>query len=39
MFIPYTLAGSVSGDRIEGTLKVMSVERQFVGRRRANSGR
>jgi pimeloyl-ACP methyl ester carboxylesterase len=38
MFIPYTLAGSVSGDRIEGTLKVMSVERQFVGRRRANSG-
>jgi hypothetical protein len=36
MFVPYILAGTVSGDRIEGTLKVMSVERPFVGRRRAN---
>ena len=36
-FVPYTLTGVLSGDRIEGELKVMSVERRFVGRRRAAS--
>jgi pimeloyl-ACP methyl ester carboxylesterase len=37
LFVPYTLTGTVSADRIEGTLKVMSVERQFAGQRRATS--
>jgi len=34
LFVPYTLTGTMSADRIEGTLKVMSVERQFTGQRR-----
>jgi pimeloyl-ACP methyl ester carboxylesterase len=37
MFVPYTLKGTVDGDRIEGVLKVMSVERSFVGERRKPS--
>lgn len=37
LFVPYTLDGELSGDRIEGALKVMSIERHFVGRRRAES--
>jgi pimeloyl-ACP methyl ester carboxylesterase len=38
-FVPYVLTGTVSGDRIEGTLKVMSVERRFSGQRRAAQAR
>jgi pimeloyl-ACP methyl ester carboxylesterase len=35
LFAPYTLTGTIDGDRIEGVLKVLSVERRFTGRRRA----
>jgi pimeloyl-ACP methyl ester carboxylesterase len=34
LFVPYTITGTVDGDRIEGVLKVMSIERTFVGVRR-----
>lgn len=34
MLVPYTMTGSLRGDTIEGSLKVMSVERHFIGRRR-----
>lgn len=34
MLVPYTLSGTQSGDRIDGLLKVMSVERRFTGTRR-----
>jgi len=32
--IPYVIAARVDGDRIEGSLKVLSVERRFTGYRR-----
>jgi hypothetical protein len=35
LFVPYTLSGTVSGDRIEGILKVSGTERRFTGQRRA----
>ncbi|HEX8571821.1 MAG TPA: hypothetical protein VF759_03620 [Allosphingosinicella sp.] len=34
MAVPYTISGRVSGNRMEGTLKVMSVTRSFTGTRR-----
>ena len=34
MLVPYRMTGIVRGDTIEGSLKVMSVERHFIGRRR-----
>jgi|GEM_PF-821098 len=34
LFVPYTLTGTLDGDSMEGTLKVLSVERSFTGRRR-----
>jgi pimeloyl-ACP methyl ester carboxylesterase len=37
LFVPYVLSGTLRGDAIEGVLKVMSVERHFVGRRRVVS--
>lgn len=32
--VPYTISGRVSGDRMEGTIKVLSVTRHFTGARR-----
>jgi len=32
--IPYVIAARIEGDRIEGSLKVLSVERRFTGYRR-----
>ncbi len=34
MLVRYRIDGRVSGDRLEGRLKVLSVERQFTGIRR-----
>jgi hypothetical protein len=34
LLVPYTMTGTLRGDTIEGSLKVMSVERHFIGRRR-----
>jgi len=34
MAVPYTITGRVAGDRMEGTLKVLSVTRPFTGTRR-----
>jgi len=34
MLVPYRIEGSVRGDRMEGALKAMSVERRFTGARR-----
>ncbi|TMJ20223.1 MAG: hypothetical protein E6G92_10860 [Alphaproteobacteria bacterium] len=34
MLVPYRIEGHVSGDRMEGALKVMSVDRRFTGVRR-----
>ena len=34
MLVPYVMAGTLRGDTIEGSLKVLSVERHFIGRRR-----
>ena len=34
MAVPYTIAGRIAGDRMEGTLKVLSVEKRFTGARR-----
>ena len=33
-FVPYIMTGIVNDDSIEGVLKVRSIERRFVGRRR-----
>lgn len=35
MMVPYRIEGQVSGDRMEGALKALSVERRFTGVRRA----
>jgi hypothetical protein len=32
--VPYVIAARIDGDRIEGSLKVLSVERRFTGYRR-----
>jgi len=34
MAVPYTIAGRVTGDRMEGTIQVLSVTRPFTGERR-----
>jgi hypothetical protein len=34
MLVPYRIEGRVRGDRMEGALKVMSVDRRFTGIRR-----
>lgn len=34
MAVPYTIAGRVSGARMEGTIKVLTVTRHFTGVRR-----
>jgi hypothetical protein len=34
MMVPYTISGRVAGDRMEGSLKVMSVTKVFTGTRR-----
>ena len=34
MLVPYRIEGQVSGNRMVGVLKVMSVERRFTGNRR-----
>ncbi|HEX8625576.1 MAG TPA: hypothetical protein VF782_10915 [Allosphingosinicella sp.] len=34
MAVPYTIAGRVAGNRMEGTIKVLSVTRRFAGTRR-----
>ena len=34
MSVPYTIAGRVEGNRMEGTIKVLSVTRHFTGARR-----
>jgi hypothetical protein len=34
MAVPYTITGRVAGNRMEGTLKVLSVTRHFTGTRR-----
>jgi hypothetical protein len=34
MLVPYRIQGQVNGNRMEGVLKVMSVERRFTGNRR-----
>lgn len=34
MLVPYVMAGTLHGDTIEGSLKVLSVDRRFIGRRR-----
>ena len=34
MLVPYTIEGRVRGDRMEGSLKMLSVDRRFTGRRR-----
>lgn len=34
MLVPYAIEGSVRGDHMEGSLKVLSVERRFTGVRR-----
>jgi hypothetical protein len=34
MMVPYIIAGTVSGDRMTGSFKVMSVEKRFSGVRR-----
>lgn len=34
MAVPYTIQGRISGDRMNGTLKVLSVTRSFTGERR-----
>lgn len=35
MLTPYRIEGRVSGDRMEGSLKVLSVDRRFTGVRRS----
>lgn len=35
MLVPYRIEGQVSGDRMEGALKALSVHRRFTGVRRA----
>jgi hypothetical protein len=37
MLVPYRIEGHVRGDRMEGALKVMSVDRRFTGIRRSGS--
>jgi hypothetical protein len=37
MLVPYRIEGHVRGDRMEGALKVMSVDRRFTGIRRRGS--
>jgi hypothetical protein len=37
MLVPYRIEGNVRGDRMEGALKVMSVDRRFTGIRRRGS--
>ncbi|MEA3053338.1 MAG: hypothetical protein QOG72_2241 [Sphingomonadales bacterium] len=32
--VPYTISGRIDGDRMQGSLKVLSVERRFTGSRR-----
>ena len=34
MAVPYTITGRVAGDRMEGSIKVLSVTRHFTGARR-----
>ena len=34
MLVPYTIEGNVRGDRLEGSLKMLSVDRRFTGIRR-----
>jgi len=34
MLVPYTIEGRVHGDRLEGSLKMLSVDRRFTGVRR-----
>ena len=34
MLTPYRIEGRVTGDRMEGALKVLSVDRRFTGVRR-----
>lgn len=34
MMVPYTIAGRVEGDRLTGTLSILSVRRSFTGTRR-----
>jgi hypothetical protein len=35
--VPYTISGRVAGERIEGSLRVLSVRRIFTGTRRPGS--
>lgn len=34
MLVPYTIEGTVRGDRMEGSLRMLSVDRRFTGTRR-----
>ena len=34
MLVPYTIEGNVRGDRLEGSLNMLSVDRRFTGVRR-----
>lgn len=34
MLVPYRIEGRLEGERLEGVLKVLSVERHFTGARR-----
>ena len=34
MFVPYLISGTVRGDRMEGRLKVLGIDRPFTGVRR-----
>jgi len=36
MLVPYTIDGRITGDRITGSLRMLSVDRRFQGVRRAN---
>jgi hypothetical protein len=37
MLVPYALSGTWSGDRMQGELKVMSVDKHFTGQRRQSN--
>lgn len=37
MAIPYTIRGQVTGERLEGSLQVLSINKPFSGSRRSNA--
>lgn len=39
MAVPYVIAGTIDGDRIAGSLKVLTVEMRFTGTRRRQAAR